>query len=181
MFGAEPCRSTLAAAQRTGLWLDALAFIPAYTAFLALAARALGGRAAWPLIGMFVTAGLLDEIEGVLLWRVLATLPGTQPVLDALFWAVRGKFLLLGLGTFALGALLTLRFNRVALPFGLVIAAGGLQALLRFFALPSPGMMGGFTVGWLALFVAAATASLWPSPFAPARAFRPPAPASPSV
>lgn len=181
LFGVEPCRSALLAAQRAALWLDALAFIPTYAAFLCCAGLAAAGRAGRAIAAAVLAAALLDQAEGVLLWRTLAAFPGEQRVLDALFWAVRGKFLLLALATLAIGGALLRRFRRVTVVFGIVIAAGGTQALLGFFELPEPGMMGGFKVGWLVLLVAAASASVWPSAFARARAPRPPAPARPSA
>ena len=65
LFGADPCRSTLVAAQYTGLWLDGLGFIPSYTAFLILAAiTASRGRMRRAIVAMLVVAGLSDEVEG---------------------------------------------------------------------------------------------------------------------
>jgi hypothetical protein len=177
LFGTEPCRSAAIAAQRTALWIDALLFIPAYTAVLSLAAWAANRRVAPPIVAALVIAGLADEIEGVLLGQVLAEPPGTQPLLDALFWMVRLKFLLLALATAMIGALLVVRLRWLPVGFGIVVAVAGVQALLGWWALPRPGMMSGFTIGWLVLFVTAALASVWPSAFAPARAHRPRSPA----
>ena len=181
LFGGEPCRSALAAAQRTGLWLDAIGFIPAYTAFLSLAARALAGRWALPIIAGLVIAGLADEIEGVVLFRILDTLPGTQALLDALFWAVRLKFLLLGLATGMVAVLLVATLRQVAAGFGIVAAFGAAQALLGFFEPAPADMMRGFTLGWVSLLVVALIASVAPWLVSAAPASRPRAPTSPSA
>lgn len=181
LFGVDPCRSTLIAAQRTALWLDGFGFIPAYTAFLSLAAWAAAGRRAWPIVTALLVAGVADEVEGVLLFANLAELPGTQPQLDALFWVVRLKFLLLALATAAIAALLAWSRRTVAFGFGIVAGFGAIRALLGFFALPEPRMMQGFTVAWVALLALALVASVAPSLVSRARAARPRAPASPSA
>ncbi len=163
LFGAEPCRSTLVAAQRTGLLLDALGFIPAYTAFLCCAAWAVGRGLRKPLIALLILAGLLDQVEGVLLWRTLAALPGDQATLDALGWAVRGKFLALGLGTLGIAlTLLTTGWRAVPIGFALVIGTGAEVALADLFAGPSRWMMTGFTTAWVALLACAALGAAWP-------------------
>lgn len=176
LFGAEPCRSTLIAAQRTGVLLDNFGFIPAYTVFLALAALATGiGWRRW-LASVLLVAGLSDEIEGVLLWTILGALPGTQAQIGALGAAVHLKFALLALGTFGVGwAVRSTTRGWWRLP-GLVVAAGGLYAALEF-ALGNVGaMMQGFTVGWFALLATALTFSLFG-----ARGGLPPAPVRPAA
>lgn len=185
LFGAEPCRATLVAAQRTGLWLDALGFIPAYTGFLSLAAFAAGGRRAWPVVAAFALAGLADEVEGGLLFALLGSLPGTQGPLDALGWAVGAKFLLLGIGTFAVAMLLLFERPRwtdwsvVRIVGGLGIAYFALAALRGFFAGPSPAMMTAFAGAWFTLLLIALFGAVWPWRQRPAH--RPPAPARPSA
>lgn len=169
------------AAQRSALWLDALGFVPAYTAFLSLAAWAVAGRTGWPIVVALLIAGTADEIEGVLLFGILADLPGTQPLLDALFWIVRLKFLLLGLSTLAIGVLLVLTFRRVAVGWGLTISVGATYALFGFFDLPRPGMMLGFSVAWAALLFLAAFASLVPSLVSRERAALPPTRGDPNA
>lgn len=185
LFGAEPCRSALVAAQRTGLWLDALGFIPSYTAFLCFAAWAAGRRRAWPVMAALLVAGLCDEIEGGLLWAILRDLPGTPPLLGALFWAVRTKFMLLGMGTFAVAVLLLWRRPRLTdgsvlrLVGGLGIGYGAVAALQGFFAGPLPAMMTAFAGAWFTLLLVALVGAV--SPSRPARGARLPSPASPSA
>ena len=168
LFGAEPCRSTLIGAQRVGLWLDALGFIPAYTAFLGFAAWATGRQFRRVLIGILVTAALLDQIEGVLLWRTLVALPGDQATLTALGWAVHGKFLLLALGTLGIAlSLITTGWRAIPIAFALVIGTGAEVALANLFGGPSPRMMTGFTIAWVALLACAAIGAVWPRLLAP--------------
>lgn len=151
LFGTGPCRAALIAAQRTGLLLDGLWFIPAYTAFLTLAAWAgAARRRAW-LVAALVVAGLSDEVEGLILWSILSDLPGTQGRIDALWAAVHLKFALLALGTFGIGWALrrTLRgWWRLA---GFVVAGAGLAAMLELATGDVAAMMLGFSVGWITL------------------------------
>ncbi len=149
LFGAEPCRSALIAAQRTGLLLDGLWFIPAYIAFLCLAAQASG--VAWRrwLIGALLVAGLSDEVEGVILWSILGGMPGTQGQIDAMSFAVYLKFTLLAGGTAGVGWALR-RPGWWRIP-GLIIAAGGVFALLELLLGNVRAMMQGFAIAWFAL------------------------------
>lgn len=154
LFGAEPCRATLIAAQRTGLLLDGLWFIPAYTAFLCLAAQA--SRVRWRrwTIGVLLIAGLSDEIEGLILWSILDALPGTQGRIDALWAAVHLKFALLALGTAGVGRAIGAPGWR-RLPSA-VIAAAGVFALLQLALGNIAAMMQAFAIGWFALLAYAA-------------------------
>jgi hypothetical protein len=160
LFGGGACRATFVAAQNTGLWLDALGFIPSYTAFLALAAIAASrGRLRLVIVTMLVIAGLSDEIEGVFMWRIMDTLPGTPGQLDALWWAVHIKFALLALGTTAIGLALLAKFKLWPMLFGLIVAVGGAAAIYGFWTLPNVMMMAGFTYAWFAILVTAIVAS----------------------
>ena len=104
LFGGGACHTTLVGAQIDGLWLDALGFIPSYTLFLVLAAIAASrGWARRAIVAMLLIAGLSDEIEGLVMARIMAHLPGTPGQLDTLWWAVHVKFGLLALGTTAIG------------------------------------------------------------------------------
>lgn len=184
LFGAEPCRSTLAAAQRTGLWLDALGFIPAYTAFLCLAAWAAGRQLAWPVIAALLVAALSDEIEGALLFAVLHGLPGDEATLDALAWAVGLKFLLLGLATLAIAALLLgqwrgFRWSEwtvARIVGGLGVGYLAVAALRGYFADAPGAMTTGFAGAWFVLLLVATFGAAWPwrAPYAPPRAPAPP-------
>lgn len=168
LFGAGTCWATFAAAQDTGLWLDALGFIPFYTLFLALAAVAASrGRLRLAIVAMLVIAGLSDEIEGVLMWRIMDDLPGTPGQLDALWWAVHVKFALLALGTTAIGLALLGKFKLWPMLFGLIVTVGGAAAIYGFWTLPSRMMMAGFTYAWFAILATAIVASFAAGMFGP--------------
>ena len=165
LFGSEPCTGRLIAAQREALWLDLLAFIPAYTAFLALGAVALrrsGLVLALAAMSVFLAAGLLDEIEGLVLFKLLGNLPGTQALYDGLFWTVRPKFALLGLGEIMLAALLWRGPLIGKIASGLLLA-GGLASLFFLFNDPhAPAMMKGHSYAWGALLIVALVGAMRP-------------------
>lgn len=168
LFGAGTCRATFTAAQDTGLWLDAFGFIPSYTLFLALAAVAASrGRLRLAIVAMLVIAGLSDEIEGVLMWRIMDNLPGVSAQLDALWWAVHIKFALLALGTTAIGLALLGKFKLWPMLFGLIVAVGGAAAIYGFWTLPNRMMMAGFTYAWFAILATAIVASFAAGVFTP--------------
>lgn len=126
LFGEEPCRGRFLAAMRHATWVDALAFIPVYTAFLVLALIALrsrGPKIAAAGAAAVLLGALFDQVEGIQLFAIMADLPGEQANIDILIPMVRGKFAFLSLAALAIGWL-TARiggFWRVA---GLVITAG---------------------------------------------------------
>lgn len=135
----DKCRDVHVAAQRQGLWLDALAFIPSYTAFLVLSLAALrredgagAGKLALLGIGMTIVAALCDEFEGVQLFRLLDSLPGSQATIDLLIPAVRLKFALLAMAVTIAGYLHLKRpgWRKAA---GAIIAVGGMFALIGLF------------------------------------------------
>ena len=158
LFGSEPCTSSLVAAQREALWLDLLAFIPAYTLFLALGAFALrrsGLLLALITMSIFMAAGTFDEIEGLVLFKILGAMPGTPALYDALFWTVRPKFALLGVGEILLAALLWRGPLLAKIASGLLLA-GGLASLYFLFNDPhAPAMMKGHSYAWGALLIVA--------------------------
>ncbi|MCW3846211.1 hypothetical protein OF829_03100 [Sphingomonas sp. LB-2] len=166
LFGHEPCTSTLAAAQRTGLWLDMLGFIPAYSAFLALAGAAL--RPAWRHLGTLaiaavLLAGLCDWLEGVVMFSLLGDLPGQPWQFGLLFWTVRPKFALLGLGEILLAVLL-LRHGWLGRIAALVLGVCGAIALFLILIDPhDPLMMKAHSWGWTALLILAMIAAIRPS------------------
>ena len=170
LFGSEPCTARLLAAQQSALWLDSFAFIPAYTAFLALAAWAMRGadrQLALATLSVFVIAGLSDEIESILLFRILDTLPGAPDLFGPLFAAVRTKFALLGLGELLL-AFLLLRHGWLARIAAVPVAAGGVIATWLLFADPHlPLMMKAHSYAWAALLLIAIVAAVRPSLVAP--------------
>jgi hypothetical protein len=170
LFGSDACRATLVDAQIKGLWLDALGFIPSYTLFLVLAAIAASrGWAKRAIVAMLLIAGLSDEIEGLLMARIMAHLPGTPGQLDTLWWAVHVKFGLLAIATATIGLTLIRVLKLWPMLFGLVITVGGAAAIYGFWTLPNPVMMAGFTYAWFAILVTAIVASFAASVFAPRR------------
>ena len=165
LFGAEPCRSTLTAAQWTGLRLDALGFIPSYTAFLILAAFAASrGRLRVAIVAMLLVAGLSDEVEGLIMGNIMRALPGTQAQLDQLYWAVHVKFGLLALGTTLIGLAIVRLGGLIPLLAGAVVWIGGMAAIYGFGELPGPVMMQAFTIAWFALLATAIAAAIDPRP-----------------
>lgn len=175
LFGAEPCRSALIAAQRTGLWLDALGFIPSYTAFLCFAAWA-SGRWRRFLVAAMLVAGLCDEIEGLILAAILRRLPGTPALLDALWWETHVKFVLLAGSTAWLGLAGDWSLGRSWLSrvTGIAIGVAGLLALQSLFTTPS-AMMQELTLAWATLLLVALLGAVWP------RLLGPQVPAPPSA
>lgn len=169
LFGSEPCRATFVAAQKTGLLLDGLGFIPAYSAFLifAIAALAGGGWAKWVGIAVVAAAGLLDEIEGGLLRHVLDGLPGDQATIGLLGGVVHAKFALLAAGTLWIAVLLLTPFRWHAMLASLAVGLGALTAAAGLLSGPSPVMMTGFAIGWLSLLLAALLGVWRPSLFSP--------------
>jgi hypothetical protein len=168
LFGSGACRATLIDAQVKGLWLDALGFIPSYTAFLVLAAIAASrGRMQRAIVAMLLIAGLSDEIEGLVMWRILGDLPGTDGQLGALYWAVHVKFALLAIGTTLIGLELIRTTRLWPMLFGLVVTVGGVAAVYGLWTLPNPMMMAGFTYAWFAILATAIVASFASGVFGP--------------
>ncbi|MEO5492728.1 MAG: hypothetical protein ABIR08_01730 [Sphingomonas sp.] len=166
LFGVEPCRSTLVGAQWTGLWLDALGFIPSYSAFLILAAIAASrGQLRMAIVAMLVVAALSDEVEGLVMGGIMKALPGTQVQLDQLYWAVRIKFGLLALATALIGLAIVRLGGLMPLLLGAIVWIGGMAAIYGFGELPGPVMMQAFTIAWFALLATAIVAAVKPSLF----------------
>jgi len=158
LFGAEPCTANFLAAMRHATWVDALGFIPAYSAFLIcglIALRRYGGSLSGLGIAAVVAAAIFDQIEGFWLFSIMADLPGTQGEINWLIPAVRAKFLLLGIGAIAIGVLLTRR-KGLGFLFGPIIALGGLGGPALILADHYVGLtVLGSTISWLTLFIAA--------------------------
>ncbi len=161
LFGDEPCRSALMAAQKHGLLLDALGFIPAYTAFLTLAviATARGHPIRNLVIATLAIAGLCDQVEGVLLSRILSNLPGDSSLIDALWWPVHVKFALLAAGTAGIAILLLARLRLPDAIAALGITIGACTAAAGLVDGPSPVMMRGFTIAWVTILLCALVGS----------------------
>lgn len=167
LFGNDPCRSALIVAQRHGLLLDGLWFIPAYTAFLAMAAWASGAAGRGWLIPVVLVAGLSDQVEGFILWSILSTLPGTQAQIDSLWFAVHLKFALLALATAGTGVrFLAGRRGWPARGLGAGVAVVGGIALLRLFQGEVQGIMLAFATAWTTLLIAALIGAIRPTVWA---------------
>lgn len=152
----DGCRAEHVVAQRKGLWLDAMGFIPSYTVFLLLSLLGLrreGGSAAAKLTGpamaMALVAALCDQFEGIQLFRLLADLPGTQSTIDLLMPAVRTKFGLLAIVVTLVGWLHFQRsgWRRIA---GAAIALGGLWSFSGLF-FERHWLLQGSALAWLIL------------------------------
>ncbi len=158
LFGTEPCTASFLAAMRHATWVDALGFIPAYSAFLIcglIALRRYGGSLSGIGVAAIVAAAVFDQIEGFWLFSIMADLPGSQGEINWLIPAVRAKFLLLGVGAITIGVLLTRR-KGLGFLFGPIVALGGLMgtALIaddRYIGITLQGT----AIAWLALFIAA--------------------------
>ncbi|RED17293.1 hypothetical protein [Parasphingopyxis lamellibrachiae] len=158
LFGADPCTASFLAAMRHATWVDALGFIPAYSAFLICALiglRRYGGSLSGIGVAAVAAAAVFDQIEGFWLFSIMDGLPGSQGEINWLIPAVRAKFLLLGVGAIVIGVLLTRR-KGLGFLFGPIIALGGMMttALIaddRYIALTVQGS----AVAWLTLFLAA--------------------------
>lgn len=165
LFGSEPCTSRLIAAQRHALWIDLLAFVPAYLLFLMSAVMALRGAGlglAMLAFNLVLIAATLDVLEGVMLFKLLATLPGEARTFIGLFWMVRGKFALLSLASIVLAVMLW-RGALAAKIAGGVMAAGGVVSLLYLLRAPhDPAMIRGHMMAWAALLAAAAIGAVRP-------------------
>jgi hypothetical protein len=154
------CRSEQVAAHRTALWLDALLFIPVYSAFLIVSLLALARENARAMrlaatgCAAVVVAAMLDEVEGFQLFRLLAENPPSQDTLALLVPAVRGKFALLGLAA-ALAGWLLIRRRGWRLAAGVGICGGALLSVTGLVTDTSLVMRGN-SIAWLTLIVVAA-------------------------
>lgn len=166
MFGSEPCTSRLLAAQRSALWLDMLGFIPAYTIFLIAGVVALRKSSlglALVAFNLFLFAGALDEIEGAVMFKIMANMPGNPHLFDGLFWTVRPKFALLGLGEILLALMLWRGPLLGKIAAGALLAGGLVSLRYLFFDPHAPAMMRGHTIAWTALLLVALVGAVRPA------------------
>lgn len=155
LFGAEPCRSELAAALDRVNQIDRFAYIPAFTLFQLFAAAALRGSGrtlALTAVAAAIAAAICDLIEDGILLGLTAALPGDQAAIDTLFWFPRLKYALLAGAAACLGLLLT-RGRSPSRWCGLVMVAGAGVALIGLF---EPRLLAaGIGAAWAALLAAA--------------------------
>lgn len=158
LFGTGSCTEPFVAAMRHATWVDALLFIPAYTAFLVcalLALRGYGGSLASIGIAAVGAAAVFDQIEGFWLFMIMDGLPGTQGEINWLIPAVRSKFALLGIGAICAGVLLT-RHRGMGYLFGALVALGGVGTMALIFSDDYARVtIQGSAISWLALFIVA--------------------------
>jgi hypothetical protein len=125
----EQARTILAACQadhlRAGMWIDALAFIPVYAAFLLAAFWAARARHIVALIGVAMLAvGIVaDEIEGLRLLGIIDSGATSQALILAANRATFGKDLFLGLATATAGLAFWMMPGWVRAAGALMIAA----------------------------------------------------------
>lgn len=154
----DHCRAEHVVAQRHGLWLDSLGFIPAYSTFLILSLVGLrtegsgfAGRIAGTGIVLTLIAALCDQFEGLQLFHILGDMPGTQATIDLLIPAVRTKFALLALVIMLVGWL-HVQMPGWRKPAGAVIMIGGLWSLVGLFT-QREWLQQGSAVAWLMLLL----------------------------
>lgn len=155
LFGAEPCRSTLAGAMDGANRIDIFAYIPTFTLFQLFAAWALhrwGRHVALTAAAAAIVAAVCDQAEDQILLAITASLPGEQGQIDMLFWLVRVKFALLAVAGACLGLLLTRRTGATRW-LGIAMIVGAAVALVGQAApqLLTPGI----ALAWTALLIAA--------------------------
>jgi hypothetical protein len=156
------CANAFVPALRHSMWLDSLAFIPVYGAFLALVLFALKplSRVAWLAATVALAIGIVaDQVEGFRLLAILDALPGTDAMIDGANAATLAKKLGLSLATLMIGLLL-LRERGAGRWLGAIAALGGLAVTLASIGTPfgTDGQMisqYGLLIAWLALAIVA--------------------------
>lgn len=147
------------AGQRSALWLDGLAFIPLYTAFLVgMTGVTLANRPARLAVAtLAILGGLLDQVEGLVLSRLMDADGGQAALLAVLFGVVRTKFLVLALATMGLGFGLAQRRGwRRSL--GYAVVAGGAGSMFGFRAGQEALLTTGTAIAWALLLAYALVA-----------------------
>ncbi len=154
------CKSALAQAHVTGVWVDIMGFVPAYL-FTLIAALVALGRDVGPRGRRIVLAGFIaaivaaicDQVENIQLLRIVDALPGTQGMIDILMPAVRAKFALLGVAVGCVGALI-FRGSGWMRYAGLIMIGGGAMSILGLFLDPAL-VLGGGMIAWPLILVTA--------------------------
>ncbi|MDB5673263.1 MAG: hypothetical protein JWM65_245 [Sphingomonas bacterium] len=122
-------------------------------------------RLAGTAILIVLAAGLLDEIEGGLLYAILRDLPGSPTLIALLYAEVRAKFALLALGALLIGWLMV-RDRRPGMVVALPVIGGSLfSGALIATNMHAPSLMLGYRWSWTALLIAALIGSFWPRAF----------------
>jgi hypothetical protein len=164
------CANAFVPALRKSMWLDSLAFIPVYAAFLGLVLYTLKPmpRIAWLLGITVLTIGVVaDQVEGFRLLAILDALPGTEAMIVNANAATLAKKLGLSLATLVIGLLLIRERSAVRL-FGGVTAVGGLAVVLAsvgvsFGAHEQLISKFGLLIAWLVLAIVAGLKAFLPA------------------
>lgn len=145
------CADAFIPALRSSMWLDALAFIPAFTLFLgALVVAARPPRWHLRVTLVLLAAGFIaDQLEGYNLLSILNAFPGTEADVRGVIMANAAKNVLLPLATAGV-ALAVMRLPGWRRWVGLLTLLGALAALTRSVTDFPPGELG-MLVSWLML------------------------------
>jgi hypothetical protein len=154
------CAARLTPALKLSMILDAVAFIPAYLAFLISAALAVfkgatTGKQRLMKLAIWVTIGgaVFDQIEGGVLLQILGSLPGSEISIFVVVAANLCKSLALAASSALIGVALFERRGWI-LVAGAVIALSGAASFL--FRISSAQLAGGLlAISWLVLFLTA--------------------------
>ncbi len=164
------CADAFVAALRVSMWLDSLAFVPVYGAFLALVLCALKPLPRLVLPAGIATLGIgmvADQIEGFRLLAMLTSMPGTETMINDVNAATFAKKMCLSLVTLMIGLLLIRSHSAVRL-LGAVTTLGGLAVVLTSFG-SHFGEVGeqisqyGLLIAWLALAFVTGIKGFWPA------------------
>jgi len=160
----ENCRTAALIAQEKALWLDILAFVPAYGSALVLTLLALGaGQASraglvQAAIAAVLMAMVFDQWENSRLMLLAGNMPGDQVTFDQLVAAPRIKFALLAMAEAAAGWLLWQGQGIQRLPGAAVLLGAGMTMIGLMQG--SPLIALGGSIAFLALAITAWTVAL---------------------
>jgi hypothetical protein len=154
------CAASFVPALRMSMWLDALAFIPAFSLLLGASVIAMRPPRWLLLASLAALAGgfVADQLEGISLLSILGDVPGTAEQVRAVVLAHVIKKFLLAFATGLIGiALLTMAGWRRWT--GIIVLAGALAAMANIISNFSGGEAG-LLVSWLALAVVAVASAV---------------------
>jgi hypothetical protein len=151
------CQAQIMPALRASMWLDAIAYIPVYGAFLFLALLALrqSGRTPPFFIGVvMLVAGLaFDQWEGVSLLAIINDFPGRADQFPDLIMAYNGKVFFLGATSLVIGVQFLFRSGWMRF-VGVLMTAGALASMtVRSFGHQLPYL--GLVLCWTSLAITA--------------------------
>jgi hypothetical protein len=166
---AQPCAQLLRPALEISMWLDAIAFIPAYVLFIGgalwtLAKGASGTLRYWAMGGAFdLSVGVIaDQVEGAVLLGFLNAGEATPEGVQMLIWAGAIKITFLAFATGVAGALFFFRGTVLAKAFGAIAVLGSAVAVAGVLWLGSVAETG-LLIAWVGLLLATLSSALQPS------------------